>query len=285
MHDQFWTSGIALDLFFGGIGVGSFLFAVLLGFFHGDEFKSASKTAAILTPLSIAFGFVFLLAHLGHPERFYVVYTKLRLTSPIWWGAWFQGVFFVVSILYAWLWVRERAPALRRIVGYVGVPFALAVGVYHGCILMVFKSRPLWNTGPTTVTAICGFIMTGIALVVLVLSLMPRQKVLLKELRVSRDVMGATIVLQILTLALWMSSLFFGSAESHAAMLRLVGDFSGLFIGGAVLIGLVAPLLLGSIAIVLEKRTGRFSYAIPLVTSLLILIGNLALRYTVIMAA
>ena len=285
MEYQFWSSEIALDLFFGGIGVGTFLFAVLLSFFHRDEFAAASKTAAIITPLSVAFGFVFLLSHLGHPERFYIVYTKLRLTSPLWWGAWLQAVFFGISVVYAWLWIKDRNRPLRALLGYVGVPLALAVGVYHGFLLMVFKSQPLWNTGPTTVTAICGFVMTGIALVVLVLALMPKQKVLLKEIKLSRDILAVAIALQLATLGLWMSSLYFGSAESRAAMLRLVGEYGGLFWGGAVLAGLVVPLMLGAIAISRERRTGDFSYFYPLVTSALVLIGGLCLRYVVIMAA
>jgi protein NrfD len=285
MHNHFWNSEIAVDLFFGGIGVGAFLFAVLLNYFHKDEFKSASRTAAIIAPLSVAVGFVLLLVHLGHPERFYIVFTKVRLTSPLWWGSWLQTIFFVISVLYAWMWLKDRAPARRKLLGYIGAPFALAVGVYHGLLLMAFKSHPLWNTGPTVVTAICGFVMTGIALVVLVLAILPRQKVLLVELRFSRNIMGAAIVVQLFTLALWLASLFFGTAESHAALHRLVGDYGGLFWGAAVGVGLVIPLLLGMLAIVQEKRSRSFDHAIPFVTSLFVLIGGLSLRYVVIMAA
>ncbi len=284
MDQHFWSGGIALDLFFGGIAVGTFLFAVLLSF-HRVAFSSAARTAAIITPLSVSIGFVFLVAHLGHPERFYIVYTKIRLTSPLWWGAWLQAIFFLISVLYAWMWIKDRAPMRRRWLGCIGAPIALAVGVYHGFLLMVFKSQPLWNTGPTTITAICGFITTGIALVVLILAILPRQKVMLAELKFSRNIMGAAIVVQLFTLVLWLSSLFFGSAESYAAFRRLVEDYGLLFWGGAVLLGLVAPLVLGVVAIVREKYGGHFSYAIPAVTSLLVLIGGLSLRYVVIMAA
>jgi formate-dependent nitrite reductase membrane component NrfD len=183
------------------------------------------------------------------------------------------------------MWIVGTDRPFRRVLGYMGVPFALAVGVYHGFLLMVFKSRPLWNTGPTTVTAICGFIMTGIAVVVLILALLPKQKELLRQMKVSRDIMGAAIALQLLTLALWLSSLYFGSGESREAVLRLVVDYGGLFWAVAVGAGLVVPLLLGAVAIVRERRTGNFSYAVPFVTSLLVLIGGLALRYVVIMAA
>ncbi len=285
LTDQFWTSGIALDLYFGGIGVGTFIFAVLLGLFRDPEFRVASKIGAIVTPLSVAFGFLFLLAHLGHAERFYIVYLKFRPTSPIWWGAWLQAIFFVISVIYAWLWMRDRDIPLRRVLGYVGVPFALAVGVYHGFLLMVFKSRPLWNTGPTTVTAICNFILTGIAVVVLILALMPKQKVVLKEMKVSRDILGAAIAIQLLTLALWLSSLYFGPNESREAMLGLIRDYAGMFWGVAVVVGLVLPLALGAFAVSRERKTGNFSFGMPIVTSLLVLIGALALRYVVVMAA
>ena len=90
--------------------------------------------------------------------------------------------------------------------------------------------------------------------------------------------------LQLLTLALWVSSLFFGSAESRDALMRLLGDFGPLFWGGAVIAGLVIPLILGGWTVLRERRTGDFSYVVPAVTSVLVLIGGLCLRYVVIMA-
>lgn len=285
MDNQFWGGSIALDLFFGGIGVGTFLFAVMLNFFYGEKCQLACKVAALVTPLSIAFGLLFLIGHLGYPERFYIVYTKIRVTSPLWWGAWLQGIFTLISVIYARMWLKDSENPRKQLLGYVGVPFALAVGVYHGFVLMVFKSQPLWNTGPITVTAICGFIMTGIALVVLILTLMSRQNNMLEELKISRNIMGAAIVVQLLTLALWVSSLYFGSVESYAAMLRLVLDYGGVFWGVAVIVGLVLPLAIGSAAIVHERKTGQFSYAVPLITSLMVLIGGFAVRYVVIVAA
>lgn len=285
MHDQFWGGSIALDLYFGGIGVGTFLFAVALNFFYGEKCQQACKVAALVTPISIAFGLLFLIGHLGHPERFYIVYTKIRVTSPIWWGAWFQVIFSAISALYAWMWLKDSENPRKQLLGYVGVPFALAVGIYHGFVLMVFKSKPLWNTGPITVTAICGFIMTGIALVVLILSMISKENRLLEELKISRNIMGAAIVVQLVTLALWVSSLYFGSGESHAAMLRLVQDYRGLFWGVAVGVGLVLPLVIGAVSIAQEKKTGEFSYAVPLITSLMVLIGGFAVRYVVIVAA
>ena len=49
--------------------------------------------------------------------------------SPLWWGSWLQAAFFIISVAYASMWMTDRAPARRRLLGYIGAPFALAVGV------------------------------------------------------------------------------------------------------------------------------------------------------------
>ena len=291
----FWGGDIALDLFFGGLGVGTFIFAVMISFFYGDRVKKVSRIAAYLTPVCVTLGFLFLILHLGRPERFYRIFLHFNVTSPISWGSWLQTIFFGISAIYALMWFLEtgkvkKFPAwlgdvkLRQLTGFIGIPFALAVGVYHGFLLMVFKSRPLWNTGPVTIMAICGFVMTGIALVILVLSILPRHKELLIELKVSRNILGVAIVIQLFTIALWMSSLYFGPGGSHQAMLRLITEFALLFWAGAIFLGLVLPLIVGVLALFHERRTEKFSYAIPMLTSLMVLIGGFILRYVVIIA-
>ena len=56
------------------------------------------------------------------------------------------------------------------------------------------------NTGPVVIMAICGFIITGIALVIFVLSVIPGHKELLDELKVSINILGVTIILQLFPL-------------------------------------------------------------------------------------
>lgn len=291
--DHFWGADIALDLFFGGIGVGTFIFAVLLSHFYKDRYKQISRLGAVITPLCVGLGFLFLIMHLGKPFRLYIVFLKFRVTSPIWWGSWLQAIFFGLSMIYAAMLMREGsqgtiAPAdfmKRKLVGYVGLVFAIAVGVYHGFNLMVFNSRPLWNTGPVVVMSICGFVMTGIALVILVMSIVPRYRGLLEELKISRGILGIVILAQLFTIALWLSSLFYGPGESYQAMLTLMIKFKWLFWGGTLAIGLVLPLAIGSIAILVEKKTGKTVRFVPAVTSAMVLVGNFILRYVIIVAA
>jgi len=288
-HLQFWGADITLDLFFGGLGVGAFIFAVLVSFFYGDRLSKVSRIASFLTPITVALGLFFLILHLGRPWRFYLVLLNFNVTSPLSWGAWLQGIFFGLSVIYAFLWFVERGespgnPKLRRGIGYIGMPFALAVGVYHGLLLMTFKSRPLWNTGPTVLMAICGFIITGIALVMLILSISPRNKELLRELRTSRNILGGFILIQLFTIALWITSLYFGPGDSHEAMLRLITQYGLLFWGGAIVIGLVLPVVIGTLALFSEREKETISRLVPFLTSLMVLIGGFLLRYVTIIA-
>lgn len=289
-HLQFWGADIALDLFFGGLGVGTFIFAVIVSFFYGGRLKRISKIAAFVTPVMVAIGSFFLLMHLGRPERFYLVFLNFNVTSPMSWGAWLQTIFFGLSTLYAILWYTyksEESPGnvkLRRLIGYIGVPFATAVGIYHGLLLMTFKARPLWNTGPIVPMAICGFIVTGIALVVFILSISPKHKELLAEIKISRNILGGFILVQLITIALWISSLYFGPGGSHEAMDRLLGEYGLLFWGGAIIIGLVLPVVIGALALLSERKSDTFSYVVPILTSLMVLVGGFILRYVVIIA-
>jgi len=286
----------ALDLFFGGLGVGTFISAVMLNFFYGEKMKKVSRIAAYLTPICVALGFLFLILHLGRPERAYRIFVHFNVTSPLSWGGWLQTIFFTISVIYALMWFAQTEqggklpswlgnPEKRKVLGFIGVPFALAVGVYHGFFLMVFKSRPLWSTGPVTLMAICGFVTTGIALLVLILSLVPAYKKLLTELKVSRNILGVAIIIQLFIIALWISSLYFGPGDSHEAMVKLITEYALGFWGGAILLGLILPLLMGISALFKEKRTAKFSYAIPLLTSLMVLIGGFILRYLIIIVA
>ncbi|MCQ9207804.1 MAG: polysulfide reductase NrfD, partial [Omnitrophica bacterium] len=121
--------------------------------------------------------------------------------------------------------------------------------------------------------------------IILILAILPKHKELLLELKVSRNILGAAILTQFFTIALWMSSLYFGPGESHQAMLRLITEFALLFWGGVIFLGLGLPLLLGVWALLRERQTKEFSYTIPILTSVMVLIGGFILRYVVIIAA
>lgn len=293
-HLPFWGMDIALDMFLGGMGVGAFLFAVGLFWFFGDRLKQVTKLAAYVAPVCVVLGFIFLVLHLGHPFRFYKVLLTFNFTSPIYCGAYLQSIFLALSLAYALMWYSDGHPEkkfpawiksskVRLYTGVAGIPIATCVGLYYGYLLMVFKARPIWNTGPIIVMAVCSFILTGISLVILILSMMPKAEEMFKEMEVSRNILGGAIVLQIFTILLWMSSLYFGPGDSHHGMIRLMTEFGLMFWGGVMFLGLVLPLLIGIKEIFRERKTGKVSVSVAAVCSTMILIGGFFLRYVIIL--
>jgi len=154
-----WGLPVALDLFFAGLGAGSFCFAVLASRKKGDAFETSARGAAIFTPLSLGFGLAMLILDLMYKTRFWFTLVVFNVDSPMSFGVWLLTIFALISVVHAlffvpeplWAkipligrWTLPRQAAYRRSLGLLGIPFALAVSVYTGVLLSV-SSLPLWR--------------------------------------------------------------------------------------------------------------------------------------------
>jgi formate-dependent nitrite reductase membrane component NrfD len=287
-HLNYWDWRIACLMFFGGMGVGSYLFSVFVGWYYQEKYPHISKIGAIIEPICIFLALGFLMSDLGHPARAYKLFTSFHPTSPLWWGGWFQTIFLIVTCWHAYLWVRGEPgqATLRKRVGWVGVPLALIVGGYYGFLMTVVKAHPLWNAGPSTVTAILSFAICGIAAVVLALVLLPDSSRLLSDIRLTRDIMGVGLVAQLFTITLWAIALANGPRTSAQSLHELNQHYGFAFWGIAVGVGLVAPLVIGVCAIVRERQehTSSINIRIPVLTSGMVLVGAFVFRYVILLA-
>ena len=154
-----WGLPVALDLFFAGLGAGSFCLSVLASRKKGYGFEVCSRSAALLAPLSVAFGLAMLILDLMYKTRFWFTLRVLNVDSPMSLGVWLLTLFALIAVVYALFWLpdelRAKVPVIgklsarreavyRRGLGLLGVPFALAVSVYTGALLSV-SSLPLWR--------------------------------------------------------------------------------------------------------------------------------------------
>lgn len=290
-----WDWRVALDLFFGGIGVGAFLVAVLVDWRYAGKYRRICHTAALAAPVFVALGLLFLMLKMGRPMALFYTFTAFAPTSPLWWGGIFQGLFILGAIYYALQWQRpDENTAFRRKLGWWLLPLAVIVGAYHGFLLTVFRARPLWNTGPTVVAAVLGFVTTGIAAVLLIH--LVRMKLahrlaqtdwvseFLTDIREMRLLLGAALLAQIITFFIWWISLRFGIQGAQDALAAANASYGALFWGVGIGVGLVLPLLIGGFAVV---RGDRLSVSMEVntiwVTSALILAGGIVYRIAVVM--
>lgn len=291
-----WDWRVALDLFLGGAGVGAFLFTVFLDERFKGKYQRICHTAAHLAPLLIIAGLVLVMLKMGRPLHLFLAYTNFNPSAPLWWGGIFQPLLVLGTIVYAFKWRGDKVNDLgRRWLGRVLAPVALTVGAYHGLLLSIMVSRPLWNTGPTVVAALLGFASTGIAVVMLVhlirmklsgrLADEEHVATFLDDMRVVRNILIGVLLLQLSTFFLWWLSLRFGSLHDQQALIVANENFGPMFWWLGIGIGLIVPLVLGGIVVLLgEAEHRRLQCTMIGFTSALILVGGFFFRLAVLLA-
>jgi formate-dependent nitrite reductase membrane component NrfD len=291
----YWDWKVALDLFFGGAGVGAFLCAVLLSEFWGHRYQRIPQTAAVLAPALVGFGLLLLMLKLGRPYFIFRTFMTVAPTAPLWWGGIFQTLLLVGSVWYAFLWRDPQPNPKRRTIGLMLTPVAVVVGAYHGMLLAVLPSRPLWNTGPTVLAALAAFVTTGIAAVMA--AHLVRMKLagrladgdhvdaFLTDLKPVRNILVGALLLQLGTSFLWWISLRFGDLADRASLEAANAGYGTMFWILGVGAGLVIPLTLGAHSVWRgSPKNPRAQVRTVAVTSCLILIGGLFFRLAVVLA-
>jgi formate-dependent nitrite reductase membrane component NrfD len=291
-----WDWRVAMDLFLGGAGVGAILFAVLIDHLFAGRYRRLSQTAAWLGPVLVAIGLVLIMAKMGRPLNAWNNYTNVSLLSPLWWGGIFQPIVVGVGILYAWTWLDPDANVRwRRLFGIALVPLTVIVGAYHGLLLSVLNSRPLWNTGPTVIAALLAFATTGIAVVLLAhlvrmgiagrLADNDHVARFLGDLRIVRNTLVTLLVMQLGTAFVWWLSLQLGSLDQQQALAAANEAYGAMFWFGGIGLGLVLPLLVGGLEVLLgEARLGRGTQVATIaITSVMILVGGYFFRLALVL--
>ncbi len=279
-----WGWLVTLGLFFTGAGAGAFLVSFLLDFLNGNE--PVGTIGTILGPLVVLIGACFFLADLGSRTMFY----RLISNAASWMsrGVWFITASIVFGLGYAlpsfgafaWLpW--SKTTTFGYVIGIVAAIFSLLVLIYGGLLLGTAKRIPFWNTPLLPILFLFSGLSCGIALLNLVaLFFVPA---LGQEMPASLHMIGTAeiiiILMELLILGVYVE-IARGGNISAVESVRLLK--TPLFIGGVVLLGLVIPLGLLFYGAV-ESNVLVFS-TIAGMAGILLLIGGVLLRYTVIRA-
>ncbi len=295
----FWDWRVALDLYLGGAGVGALLFAIIMDEVFRGKYRRICQTAAYLAPLLILLGLVFLLLKLGHPQRLLLVYLNFNPNSPLWWGGIFQPLLILGAVVYAFTWWQAQAQPemqrpFRQWLGRFLFPLGAIVGAYHGLLLAVINARPLWNTGPTVVAAILGYITTGIAAVLVVhlirmnfggrLENEAHVNEFLDRMNWVRNLLTGALFLQVATYFFWWLALSYGDLTEREALAAANAAYGPMFWLLGIGLGVALPLLIGGYAVWRgEKNNRRLQLSIILTTSIMILIGGFFYRLSTVL--
>jgi len=273
-----WTWQIPIYFWIGGIGAGAHLFSTIAGLLGHDDraLQRASRYTVLVTMILSP---ILLIWDLGRPERFYNMFRILKLRSPMSTQSWSLTVFGTLSGLVATAQaaddgllgrgrIARLAKALipEKLVSVLALPFGLYVGSNTGNLISA-TSVPLWarNWLFMAPTFLASGVSTALSWLSLILNLTRSGEE--KTLRALHRAEKATIVIEAVLVALSLGRMSRWSKPLFSK------EVAPLFVGGALLCGILAPFALLSG----EERRGK-----SMLASLLVLAGGLAFRFALI---
>lgn len=272
---------IAIYFYLTGLSAGSFILSTLSNSFGLEKFKPIGRIGVILATVLIVIAPLFLLFHIGMPQRAWHLFTYLNLSSPITWGSFLLILYPINCLIFAYFMYNEKIK-FAKIFGFTGIPLAILISGYSGFILAFGKARALWNTALMPILFLASSIISGIALIILVYSI--KERYFSKSKSINRDLvislgklLAWAIVFDLFILGCDLIVLSISHRDAQAAAhLILFGKFSILFILIENFLGKIVPLFL-----LLVPRFRTLTTVI--FASILAIIGIFFMRYVVVL--
>ena len=284
-----WHWQIPLYLFVGGVAAGILFFAALYYILGREKiYPAAVKWAPFITPALLILGLFALFLDLRHKTFFWQLYTTIRFESPMSWGAWTLMVITPVSFIWSATWIKELKPEWkwkykwleeweaffikhRMKLAWIMLISAVVLGVYTGILLSAFNARPLWNTSILGPLFFASSLSTGAA-VIMLMSKHHFERTIFS--RIDLIMIGIELFLIV---HMFMGFLASTQVQIDAANMFLGGPYTEVFWIFVVILGLLIPAALEILELL--------NYKIPIViTSSLILIGGIFLRFIIVYA-
>lgn len=200
-----WGMWVAFYIYCIGLSAGSFLMSALVYVFGMHRFEKMGRMALLSALFALFAGMTFIWIDLGHPWRFYKIFTGWRYSSVSAWEC-LLYLFYIVAIC-AELWflmrcdlarLREGASGWRRRlygvlalgwacprdpetlaachadsmrwvwrIGIVGIPIAIGVHGGTGAIFAVVAAKPYWFSGLFPIIFLVSALVSGCGLMLL----------------------------------------------------------------------------------------------------------------------
>ena len=313
MAEHHWGWLIAIYLFLGGMGAGSFLIASvfeLSGLRYKYDFCPTSLAGAGVSGPLLLIGTLLLVFDLGagmrEPWRIPLMF--LNFSSVMTWGIWILTLFLPICFIYAALelmhvqpgilaWARKKQNILpkflrvvpetlpyrriKRIVCSVGCAFAVGTAVYTGVLLAVVEAIPFWNSPVLPVLFLVSAVSTGMGLTfdlaatMAVPDLHDRHS---KMPLVHMSLIGLEVALLALLLVL---ALLKGGEATESARMILTGSQSVVFWVLVIGCGMIYPFAISAYS----YRHHKHSFVPSLLAGAGIVVAGLFVRYLVVATA
>ncbi|KEY60261.1 cytochrome c nitrite reductase subunit NrfD [Serratia sp. DD3] len=298
-----WDWPIAIYLFLIGISAGLVTLSILLRRYHPEDGSSKSQimlTTLFIAPTSIALGLFILIFHLTRPWTFWKLMFHYSFTSVMSMGVMLFQIYMLVLVLWLALIFRDELASLQqrwlpklsviptllarllpllRSIEILMLVLAVLLGAYTGFLLSALKSYPMLNNPLLPALFLFSGISSGIAVVMLVVTLRPKGDIHSREMHFLHRLETPVVWLEIFLLAAFFIGLALGDDGKLRALSAALasGFWAWWFWLGVVGLGLVLPLLLKAVG------WGKTRLHILLISGCS-LCGVLLLRYFILYA-
>ena len=308
MTEHYWGWLIAIYLFLGGLGAGSFLTAAVLelsGLRYKHEYSPTTLVGASVGGPLILVGTVLLILDLGaglrEPWRILFMFTNFH--SVMTWGIWILSLFLPTCFLYGAIevmhvypsilpWIHNRLRFLpipetlpyrriKRVLCSVGLVLAVGTAVYTGVLLSVVRAVPLWHTPILPILFLVSAISTGMGLTLDLSATLTLPQVPHRYKNLPLIHMGLIGLETALLALLLVLSLLRGGEAAESARLILFGSESVIFWVLIIGLGMVFPFIVHAYGFVRRSH----GYLSGVLSGAGIVIAGLFVRYLIVAAA
>lgn len=276
-----WGLWVAQYIYFVGLSAGAFLLSSLVYVFGVRRLERIGKLALWTALVTLLCALLVIWLDLGHPLRFWKVYTNPQPTSMMAWMVWLYTAYFLVVLAELWFATRadlvawssrpgpvgtlaralafgsldvsprslERDRQVLRVLGTLGVPLAIAFHGGVGALFGVVGARPYWNSSLYPILFLTSALASGGALLTFVTAYFwPGARTAEYEEIVyllGRLTLGLLALDLLLEWAEFSINLY-ASIPAHAEAYRLImfGPFWWVFWIGHLLLGAAVPIAL-----------------------------------------
>jgi len=283
-----WGWLVTLYLFLGGLSGGLFTVASFLYLSGAKKYERSVKWISYWAWIIIAAGIALLVVDLGRIERAFNTMLYPQVASPMSWGSLIIVSFLIISLAF-WLSftripsrllgkgiggaLEKLLKSLRTPLAVVGTALAFMTGAYTG-VLLTYGRPPAWTTPALPALFLASAIATGYSAAI---SLGHDELEKAGALVISSKVESVIGILELAAAIVYLVAV----PQSFRSVLL---DFSGLFglLFMAIFLGL--GILVGEIIIPsIESR--KSSANLMKLSTVLVLLGGLVLRYVIVFAA
>jgi formate-dependent nitrite reductase membrane component NrfD len=283
LQSSHWPFLIDVYFFLGGLAGGAFVIATIAALTSSQQYKDVVRSGYYLALLALIPCPAILIVDLGVPARFMNMMKVFNTASPMSMGSWALGAFGACVGIAALLTLIEDLAkkdlrSVKLVFGVIGACFGFFVAAYPG-VLLGATARPLWTNGHALGALFLAVgASTAAAAIALVLAIFGRAQG--DGAQAIRKLTALSLVIQGLSLVVFVLAVrgAGSAASSRALAVLLEGPFKMQFWVGAIVVGIVVPLLLSLVDL---KRP---SFALSALTAVLVLVGGFIVKF-LIMAA